>query len=292
MRLDCYKDREGNIIPSSGASKKTVKLMYETLPGRIAGKLVCNKYFAELERAFLDSPFSTLAIDPFIKKNKITMKDYKPNKYFSFNDFFTRESKKGKREPAKGSSVLASPSDGRVSVYKIDDNSVFEIKGSKYTVFSLTRSEELKDYYKDGWFVLIRLCVDNYHRYSYAVSGTKSLDKRIEGSLHTVRPVIYDYVPVYKENTRQYCTILTDRGDQILQMEVGALGVGKITNHHKGIRRVKKGEEKGYFEFGGSSIVLLLPKDSYVPDEDLIKNTGEGYETMVRMGERIGKLNG
>ena len=56
-----------------------------------------------------------------------------------------------------------------------------------------------------------------------------------------------------------------------------------------GACEVKKGEEKGYFEFGGSTIVLLLQYGKVRMDSDLIENSENGYETIVRMGERIGK---
>ena len=52
---------------------------------------------------------------------------------------------------------------------------------------------------------------------------------------------------------------------------------------------MKKGDEKGYFEFGGSTVVLLLQNGKVRLDADLVENSENGYETIVRMGERIGK---
>lgn len=43
-------------------------------------------------------------------------------------------------------------------------------------------------------------------------------------------------------------------------MEVGAMMVGRITNHEAVPGYVTRGEEKGYFEFGGSTIILLTQK--------------------------------
>ena len=102
-----------------------------------------------------------------------------------------------------------------------------------------------------------------------------------------MNPVANDVYPIYKENTREYSLLKTKRFKTILMMEVGALMVGRITNYEEA-GTVRKGQEKGKFEFGGSTIILLLQKDAAVLDSDLIRNTEEGYETIVKMGERIG----
>jgi phosphatidylserine decarboxylase len=70
-------------------------------------------------------------------------------------------------------------------------------------------------------------------------------------------------------------------------MEVGALLVGKIVNHHE-CANVLRGEGKGYFQFGGSTVVLLLERDAAQIDEDILENSGMHIETIVRMGEKIG----
>ncbi len=72
-------------------------------------------------------------------------------------------------------------------------------------------------------------------------------------------------------------------------MEVGAHDGRKITNLHKNPATVKKGQEKGNFEFGGSTIILFIQPGKVRIDYDLIENTEEGYETIVKMGERIGE---
>ena len=119
------------------------------------------------------------------------------------------------------------------------------------------------------------------------MSGRRSHERIINGVFHTVQPIAFEHCPVYKENTRKYCIIKTKEFGTILMMEVGALMVGRITNYEEA-GTVRKGQEKGKFEFGGSTIILLLQKDAAVLDSDLIRNTEEGYETIVKMGERIG----
>lgn len=289
MELNAYYDRNGQLIKKPLLSEKGMRFLYTDVFGRVILKIMTSVTAANLERAFLGSPFSSLIIDSFIKKNGIDMSDYVPQKYRCFNEFFTRKVKEGKRTICSDPKTLITPSDGRVSVYKIDKDSCFEIKNSTYSVQSLLRSKKLSKYYEGGYFVLIRLCVDNYHRYCYAADGVKGIDRRIDGYLHTVNPIVYDFAKVYTENTRQYCVI--DTGDfNMVQMEIGAMGVGRITNHELFEADVKKGEEKGFFEFGGSSIALLVPKGKVIIDNDLLENTAAGYETAVKYGEKIGKL--
>ncbi|MBP3237504.1 MAG: phosphatidylserine decarboxylase [Lachnospiraceae bacterium] len=291
MELNAYKDRNGNIIKKKLKSGKAIDFLYNNSFGRGCLKVLSSVTLANIERAFLNSRISTLIIDPFIKKNEVDLRDYIPRKYKSFNDFFTRQVKENRRPVSDDPDALISPSDGRISVYRINSDSVFKIKNSLYNIESLTGSKKLADYYKNGWFILVRLCVDNYHRYCYAADGMKSMDIRINGTLNTVNPMVYDFADVYTENTRQYCTIYRKGGVKVTQIEVGAMGVGRITNHHPEEADVKRGEEKGYFEFGGSSIVLLLPNRGFEPEIDFVLNTAIGYETEVKYGEKIGSFN-
>ena len=105
--------------------------------------------------------------------------------------------------------------------------------------------------------------------------------------LHTVNPLANDHFPIYKENAREYCLLRTDTFGELVMMEVGALMVGRIVNHH-GAARVLRGQEKGYFQFGGSTIVLLVQPGMARIDRDILDNSRNGIETIVRMGERIG----
>ena len=111
----------------------------------------------------------------------------------------------------------------------------------------------------------------------------------LPGVFHTVNPAANDVYPIYKENAREYCLLKTERFGTILMMEVGAMMVGKISNLQKKTATVKKGQEKGNFEFGGSTVILLLQPGKVRIDYDLLDNTEEGYETIVKMGERIGE---
>ncbi|OYP54363.1 phosphatidylserine decarboxylase, partial [Lachnotalea glycerini] len=107
------------------------------------------------------------------------------------------------------------------------------------------------------------------------------------GVYHTVNPLANDVIPIYKENTREFSIIKSENFGNILTMEVGALLVGRIVNYHEKAN-VRRGEEKGKFEFGGSTIILCLEKGRVIIDEDILANSLNGVETVVKMGEKIG----
>ena len=121
--------------------------------------------------------------------------------------------------------------------------------------------------------MIFRLTVDDYHHYCYVADGRKSANVTLPGVFHTVNPAANDVYPIYKENAREYTLLKTKQFGTILMMEVGAMMVGKITNLHKNPATVKKGQEKGNFEFGGSTIILLIQPGKVRIDYDLIENT-------------------
>jgi phosphatidylserine decarboxylase len=283
-----YVDLNGNKIEKDTMQDRLLHEIYTSPVGRGVMKLLVNPAVSYLGGLALNSRLSTLLIPSFIKKNDINLKDYVEQYYSSYNDFFTRQIRKELRPIDDNKDTIISPADGRVSAYEISDQLVVTIKNSKYTVASLLRNKKLAEQYRGGHLVIIRLTVSDYHRYCYPVSGYKGKNFHINGILHTVNPIANDYVKIYKENSREYTIIETEKFGKVTQMEIGALLVGKISNYHQKLE-VTKGQEKGRFEFGGSSIALLLDSKKVKLDEQLLINTENGYETMIQMGQVIAK---
>ena len=285
-----YKDRMGNEFEDTTSQDKLLDTVYSHAPTRAAVKLMSAPFVSKIGRKVLNSEVSTVFIDSFADKNGIDMFDYEETKYTSFNDFFKRRIKSTRRLIDPDENVFISPSDGKVSAYEITNSSTFVIKNSVYTVGTLLRDKKLSERYAGGNAIVIRLTPDDYHRYVYPVTGVKSHNRVINGVLQTVNPVALLHTPVFKENTREYCMIRSEKFGDVIVMEVGALFVGKITNHNpEGRIAVTRGEEKGYFEFGGSTIVVLTQKGRVKVDDDLLQNTKEGFETKVLQGSRLGK---
>ncbi|MBE7067552.1 MAG: phosphatidylserine decarboxylase [Ruminococcaceae bacterium] len=282
-----YKDRQGNLIEQTTGQDRFLHNLYTRKAGRIVIKVMTRPFLSKIAGFYLSRSISKIHIKRFVKKQKINMDDYMPQKYTSYNDFFTRPIKPERRPVDMNTNVLISPADGKVTVYKIGENTPFEIKNSRYTVESILRDKELAAKYTGGWCVVVRLSVDNYHRYCYIDDGIVVGNRYIKGILHTVNPIATAIADVYKENSREYTVIQTKNFGTVTQIEVGATMVGRIVNYPV-TGPVTKGQEKGKFEFGGSTVVLLLQQDAAAISDDIIQNTLEGHETLVKMGENIG----
>jgi len=263
----------------------SVRFLYNTFLGRLLLKLIKRRWLSRICGAFLNSRLSKIFIKRFIKNNNIDMSEYISDAFTSFNDCFCRRIKPEARPINYTPEVFISPCDGLLSVYPISDGVIMPIKQSSYTVASLLRNNELAEKYKDGLCLVFRLCVDNYHRYHDFDNAVKGENVYIKGFLHTVRPTALEALPVYLENSREYTVMQTENFGNVTQIEVGALLVGKIANLH-GSARVKRGEEKGKFLFGGSTVILLFEKDTLELSSMFLNTT---KEIPVKMGEALGK---
>lgn len=266
-----------------------LRFLYNTVAGRIVLKALTSPIISRIGGAYMDSRISRIHILSFARNNNIDMSEYVIENWPNFNEFFTRKIKKGKRPIDMNANVLASPCDGRLSAYRINENSVFAIKNSHYSVERLVGGKETAKKFSGGTALVFRLCVDDYHRYAYACDGEIVSQKYIPGKLHTVRPIALERYPVFVENTRECTMIQTDNFGLMAQIEVGALMIGKIENY-KSAGRVQKGEEKGRFLYGGSTIVLLLPKDAVKIDSMLFDLSARDIEVRVRFGQKIGEV--
>lgn len=280
-------DRLGNVQTNGEGQNNLLKKLYGTFLGRCALKILVCKFVSDLGGWYMNSSLSKRRIAPFIKENKIDMSQYAQREFKSYNDFFTRKIVDGKRPFLADDNVLISPADSKLSCYKIDQDSRFMIKDTRYSLGELLEDDELAKEYMNGYWMIFRLTVDDYHRYSFIDDGKIIGNKYIKGRFHTVNPIANDYYPIYKQNSRSYTIIESKNFGKMIQMEVGAMMVGRIVNHDK--KQCFKGEEKGYFEFGGSTVIILLKENQVVIDNDIIENSMNDKETVVKLGETIGK---
>ena len=262
------------------------KFLYRNFIGRLILKLLIRPWVSKLGVFYMNRKCSKGMIKKFVKKNNIDLSQYDMTNIKCYNDFFTRKIIDGARNINMESDKLISPCDSKLQAFKINEESIFNIKDSYYKVEDLIQNKELAKEYINGYCLIFRLTVDDYHRYCYVDNGTKTKNTPIKGVLHTVNPIALEKYNFYKTNSREYCILETENFGKIIQVEVGALMVGKISNHHQEYT-FTKGEEKGMFLFGGSTIVLLV-KENIKIDEDILFNTSNNDETVVRYGEAIG----
>lgn len=281
------RDRAG--IPIADSCEKQGKLLawlYGSSIGQNALRILTKPLVSDVVGELLEHPLSTAAIPFFVKSKQIPMQDYLPEKYRSFNAFFTRTARPGARPVNQSPELLVSPCDAKLTVLPITEGLRFTVKGTEYALPRFLGCKKLANRFAGGWCMIFRLTPDDYHRYCYPDDARVGTTRYIEGMLHTVNPVSSDYVKVYHENTRTITMLCTEHFGHMLQIEVGAMPVGRIVNHPH-TPEVKRGEEKGYFAFGGSTVVLLAEADTIAPDAQILKNSEEHCETIVRYGEPI-----
>ena len=262
-----------------------VKFLYNTFVGRIILKLLCNKLVANIVACFMNSRLSKFLVNKKIKDYNIDMKLYEDKDYNNYNEFFTRKLKKNKVNLTKN--VFISPCDSKLLALKLDDKQKFNVKGYIYNAREIINDEIIKDFY-NGYALIFRLDVNDYHRYCYIDNGSRDSFHYIKGILHTVQPIAYDKVKVFHRNSREWCVLHTDNFDDVIHCEVGAMMVGRICNNNELIN-FNKGDEKGYFKFGGSTIILFVKENVIELDKDILENSSLGKETIVHYGEQIGK---
>ena len=236
----------------------------------------------------LNAKRSVKKIPAFIAQYNIRIQDYEAREYTSFNDFFTRKARPVARPADMSGDALIAVADAKLTVYTIDDALAIPVKNAVYTVGELTGCSNSSSAYGGGYCLVFRLTVDDCHRYLFPDDGTVIETTHLPGRLHTVSPLSEKRHRVFVENQREVSRMaLLHLGDAV-QIEVGAIQVGKIHNH--AIPSFHKGEEKGFFSFGGSTVILLLEKNRVRMDADILTSSENGVETQIRMGERIGDI--
>jgi len=137
--------------------------------------------------------------------------------------------------------------------------------------------------------MIARLCPVDYHRFHFP-DDCKILDSyRIHGKFHSVNPVaLAANGKVFLENERQVTILESDNFGKLAFIEVGAMCVGKIVQTYAaGQAKFKRGAEKGYFLFGGSTVIILGEKDRWIPANDILENSEKGIEVLVPLGDVV-----
>ena len=246
---------------------KSLRFLYYNKFGGLILRMINRRWMSKLAGRYLDSRLSKRKIKKYVKKHGIDMSEFLQEDYKNFNEFFTRRIKPELRPFDPDPDALISPCDAKVSAYVISDDLVFNAKGFDYTVGSLLKNGELAEKYSGGLCLVFRLCVTDYHRYFFFDGGIAERNTFIKGRLHTVQPAALERRRVFTENCREYTLLKTDNFGDAVMVEVGAMMVGRIVNEVKS-GRFERGQEKGRFEFGGSTVILLLEKNRAELDGD------------------------
>jgi phosphatidylserine decarboxylase len=270
-----------------------VEWAYSTTSGRIflaaVGK---HRWFSVLYGAWLGSRFTRGKIKPFVRDFAIDMEEavVPEGGFRSFNDFFIRALKPGARPMPEDQKAAILPADGRHLVYPdISAADGFVVKGQRFTPSELLGDEALGRRYEGGCLVICRLCPVDYHRFHFPCSGIAGEAVIINGPLYSVSPIaLRRNVRYLAENKRARTLLESDHFGTVAIVEIGATMVGSIRQTYRSGTRVERGQEKGWFEFGGSSCALLFERGRLLPDADLVEAGVTHTEVYDRMGGRLG----
>lgn len=285
--MKIYNRSEKRYIETEQYGQGKLQFLYGNVFGRCLLKLVISPAASRLYGRLQKRPRSARKIPRFIEEYHIRTEDFEDTDYPSFHAFFIRKLRPGARTIDSAPCSLIAPADAKLLVYDITDDLTVYIKGRSYTLRELTGEKTDISAFGGGLCLVYRLCMDDYHRYCFIDSGRLTQSYAIRGKLHTVSSISKDH-PIYQENSRIVNVLDTDNLGTVIMIEVGALLVGKIVNRQ--VTSFEKGEEKGYFEPGGSTIVLLLPLSAVRMDEDIAAESRKGIETAVRYGEKVGTI--
>lgn len=274
------------------AGDKYLRWCYESPIGKnITELLVKKKLVSKVYGKYCDSKLSKRKIAPFINDfdidMNITLKNI--NDYTCFNDFFVRKLKDTARPIDSNENTLPSPGDGRLLVYKdISINNVIQVKNLTYSLSELLGNDPIANQYDGGICMVLRLCPTDYHRFHFVDSGIPGESRFIKGNYYSVNPIAVEKIPkLYCQNKREWSIFKSDNFGDIIHVEVGATCVGSIIQSYTPNKKVKKGDEKGFFKFGGSTTILFFKKDTINICDDILEQSSLGFETKVHMGETI-----
>ncbi|CRG86164.1 phosphatidylserine decarboxylase [Talaromyces islandicus] len=276
-----------------------IRLLYKGLKSREMEKKRIRKMLKSLsikQGRKYDDPASTSQIESFVNFHQLDMSEVlEPLENFkNFNEFFYRKLKPGARpcSAPNDPNIIVSPADCRSVVFdRIEDATKVWIKGREFSVERLLGKAYPEDVarYKNGALGIFRLAPQDYHRFHIPVDGVLGTPKTIEGEYYTVNPMaIRSALDVYGENVRVLVPIDSSTHGRVMAVCVGAMMVGSTVITRDSGEKVARGEELGYFKFGGSTIVLLFESGKMNFDSDLVDNSKGALETLIRVGMSIG----
>ena len=291
-----YKERNSEkIFEEKIAGGYWLRWLYSNPLGKLSLETMAKrKFLSDLSGKLMKGKRSKKKILPFVKKFNIPIYEIEQNieDFKTFNDFFIRKLKKDARKINDNDNVVISPGDGKMLVYQdISNYQNFNVKGYKYSFKDFLRNSDWFEKYKDGSMAILRLCPTDYHRYHFPVEGIPTPIKKLKGDYYSVSPIaLRKKIEIFCRNKREFTEIKSKYFGTVLMVDVGATFIGSIVQTYMPNINYKKGDEKGYFEFGGSSVVVIFKKGVIEFDKDLLDNTHQGYETLMKLGNSIGRL--
>ena len=288
-----YRDRQtGSIVVEHVPGQSLLRWFYSTSTGHLVFRTVFNRpLFSRLYGWWKQSTWTRSQILPFVERYRINLDEieYPLSHYSSFNDFFIRRLKPGARPCDPDPERLCCPADGKVLVYsQIAAEDELSVKSNQLSARELLAETIDPTPYHGGAALVVRLAPYDYHRFHFPANGQVGQTQWIDGTYHSVNPIALARIPdVFHRNRRSVCELTTPTFGKIAYIEVGAINVASIVQTHS-IGPCERGQEKGFFQFGGSTVVLLFEPGAIVFDSDLVADSATGLEAHVPTGAGVG----
>ena len=288
--------RDGELKTEAIYGERPLRWAYGNPLGRLAQWLLIRRWIVSAWYGRrMDTLSSSLKIKPFIEQYGLDEGEFAESvdDYNSFNEFFYRKLKPDARPIDAANDSVVFPADGRhLAFADITAESNFFVKGQSFDLAIFLGDADLAKRYEGGSMILSRLCPVDYHRFHFPCEGNPCPPRFINGWLYSVNPIALVTRPsIFWENKRVVTAIESPSLGQVQFVDIGATMVGSIRQTYTPGETVAKGEEKGYFAFGGSSVAVLFEKGRVEFDADLLENTVNGFETYARVSERMGRAH-
>ena len=292
-----YLNRENNNIEVEKVyGNKAIEWLYQSRSGGVLSHFLCRRPLSWLYGLYQDAPLSANKVEKFIGDFDIKRQDYEKGQkangkkdYASFNEFFIRKFRPGKRPFPNGLNELGACCEARYLVYnQIDDLVVYPVKGAYLKAKDLLADDVLAQDFENGPMLIARLCPVDYHRFHYPDGGKIEKIYTIPGMFHSVNPLaLQNKNDIFITNERRVSILETENFGKMAYIEVGAICVGKIVQTHDEKTAFKRGDEKGYFLFGASTVIVLGQSGAFQFDQDLVDCSKKGLEVFIKLGDKI-----
>ena len=275
--------------------EKYLRWIYGTLSGKLAlASIVKRAWFSHWYGWRMSRPGSRRKIQRFIDDYGVDPTEFvhKPDEFDSFNAFFCRALQPEARPVDPDPATVVFPADGRhLCVPDLSRCDGLFVKGEMFDLQSLLGNARLAADFASGSLIVSRLCPVDYHRFHFPASGRAGPSHLLNGPLFSVNPIaLCQNIHILANNKRALSVLKTEALGKVLLVEVGATNVGSICQTYEADSRVSKGDEKGFFRFGGSSTITLFEPGRVQFDEDLLVNSSKRRELYAKMGDRMGTV--
>lgn len=290
MKIKYFNRAQNRVEVEKVYGEAAVRCLYDSTLGRLAASLMVRPWISKVYGYLQDMRWSRRKIQPFIENFEIPMGEFVEEDYDSFNQFFIRKFKPGMRNFDERPTVMPAFCEARYFGHeKIEEQTTIPVKGAYLKARDLVGDQKWGEVFQEGPFVVARLCPVDYHCFHFPDSGKVIERYRVPGILHSVNPIALQKRPdIFIVNERQVTILETDHFGKLAYIEIGALCVGKIHQTYAG-PEFKRGEEKGHFLFGGSTVVVLGEKGKWVPSQDILESTQKGLEVYIKLGQELAR---